>query len=144
MPVISYLHAHSSSFSLYHHLSSSSSVMHFFAIPILYSKVTFLICVIFLIFYILVFRLFWLSYFYQYFESAFSSSLFLFSHSFGLFSLPHNFPHVEPVVTWIWDYIPFFPFSSSIEVCNKYVLSRNVNTVRPFEWLLLLWHACRF
>ena len=144
MPVISYLHAHSPSFCLYHHLCPSPSVIHLFFIPILYSNVIFLICVIFLIFYISVFRLFCLSYIYQYFMPAFSSSLFLFfrsSHAFGLFSLTRNFLHVVRVITWIRDSIPFFHFSSSIEVHNEYVLSGNVNIVRPCEWLFLLWHT---
>lgn len=78
VPVISYIHAHSPFFSLYHHLSFSPSVIQLFFIPILYSKVVSLICVIFLIFYISVFRLFRLSYLYTDFMSAFLSSLFLF------------------------------------------------------------------
>lgn len=78
VPVISYIHAHSPFYSLYHHLSSSLSVIHLFFIPILYYKVIFLICVIFLIFYISVFGLFCLFYLYPYFMSAFLSAFLFF------------------------------------------------------------------
>lgn len=115
-------------------ISSSVHISHFFSSFSFHIEVTILIFVPLLIFYISDFRLFCLSYFYQYLMSAFSSSFFQFSHPFVLFAVPHNFStHVVPIVTWVWDSIPSLPSIFSIELHNEYVINRNVNRVRPFE-----------